>query len=214
MVPYSGAFNEQGFAIIRNAISNDTCELLTDYVNFKAQCKPHVRKGDVVSGVHREYGDPLMEMFLDKLTPMIEAVTHLQLWPTLSFYYAYKNGDRLNRHKDRNSCQIVAGLCIGADENFKKNNQQWPLIIEKTGKAIPIALNYGDILVFKGHETEHWREAFTGAWFVSAIFGYVDKNGPLSFQKYDQRKRLGLPHIGMLRWYYGVIKNKWLGSFL
>ena len=207
MVSYSGEFHEQRFTIIKNAISKECCELLTEYANFKAKHKPHVKTGDALSGVHREYGDPLMEMFLEKLTPMIEEVTHLQLWPTLSFYYAYKNGDQLNPHKDRSSCQIVAGLCIGADDDFKNNNQPWPLIIENEGKPIPITLDYGDILVFKGHETQHWREAFTGAWFISAIFGYVDKNGPFSFQKYDQRKRLGAPHIGMLRWYYGLIKN-------
>ena len=111
-------------------------------------------------------------------------------------------------HKDRSSCQIVAGLCIGADEEYKKNHHNWPLIINDNGTPTPIALDYGDIVVFKGHETEHWREPFTGSWFLSAIFAYVEKEGPYSFQKYDQRKRLGNPHVGMFHWIYGCLKNK------
>ena len=68
------------------------------------------------------------------------------------------------------------------------------------GKTEAVALEIGDVLIFKGHETEHWREVFSGNWFSSAIFGYVDKNGPFAFQKYDQRAALGKPHVGMFRW--------------
>jgi hypothetical protein len=104
----------------------------------------------------------------------------------------------------------VAGLCVGADETFKKEHphEGWPLMVNDKENPRAIPLNYGDLVIFKGYETEHWREAFSGDWFVSAIFAYVDKNGPLSFQKYDQRKKLGLPHIGMFRWCYGCIKDR------
>jgi hypothetical protein len=169
---------------------------------------PKTRKTKgVLPNVHREYGDFMMETLLAKLTPLIEEATGLELWPSLSFYYTYKNGNQLQKHKDRNSCQIVAGLCIGADDEFKKIKGKWPLILTLDGKPETIDLDYGDIVIFKGSETEHWREIFTGSWFVSAIFGYVDKHGPFAFQKFDQRKSLGKPHVGMFNWSYGCLKN-------
>ena len=196
------------YIVIKNAVSKDVCAFLSDYVNFKANFAPNIKKNDALKEVHREYADPVMETLLETLTPKIEQATSLALWPTLSFCYKYQHGNQLAPHKDRSSCQIVAGLCIGADEEYKKNHHNWPLIINDNGTPTPIALDYGDIVVFKGHETEHWREPFTGSWFLSAIFAYVEKEGPYSFQKYDQRKRLGNPHVGMFHWTYGCLKNK------
>ncbi|NNM59110.1 MAG: hypothetical protein HKM04_04780, partial [Legionellales bacterium] len=199
--------NGENYIIIKNIISKDICEFLSSYVIFKSNLKSNIRKNDALSGVHREYGDLVIEMLLEKITPQIEKATGKELWPTLSFCYLYKKGDKLTPHKDRSSCQFVAGLCIGADPDFKKLPEGWPLIINDDGKPNPIALDYGDMVIFKGHETEHWREAFSGVWFVSAIFGFVEKNSYFNFQKYDQRKMLGKPHVGMFRWYYGCIKN-------
>ncbi len=194
------------YIIIKGAVSPELCDFMANYATFKESVKPNAKKGILIN-VHREYGDFLMETMLNNLTPLIEKATGLALWPTLSFYYVYKNGHQLQKHKDRSSCQIVAGLCIGADEGFKKENGQWPLILNIEGRPVPISLDYGDILIFRGSETEHWREAFTGKWFVSAIFGYVEKNGPYAFQKFDQRKSLGRPHVGMFNWSFGYLKN-------
>ena len=199
--------DKKSHIIVKNVLSNDLCELLASYANLKATMKSNTRK-DMLKNVHREYGDFMMETLLAKLTPLVEEATGLELWPTLSFYYTYKNGTRLEKHKDKSSCQIVAGLCIGADDEFKKINGKWPLILNLNGEIEPIDLDYGDMVIFKGHETEHWREGFTGAWFVSAIFAYVDKHGPFAFQKFDQRNALGKPHVGMFHWTYGCIKER------
>lgn len=192
--------------IIKNVLSKDVCELLANYANFKASLKSNTKK-DALANVHREYSDCLMETLLAKLTPVVEKATGLELWPTLSFYYTYKNGNDLKKHKDRSSCQIVAGLCIGADTEFNSTHGTWPLLLNLDGKTESIALDFGDIVIFNGSETEHWRNQFTGTWFVSAIFGFVDKHGPFAFQKFDQRKALGKPHVGMFNWTYGCIKN-------
>lgn len=192
--------------VLKQAISPETCALLSNYVRFKASVNPNIKK-DRLKNVHREYGDMLMEMHLDQLTPLIEEATHSKLWPTHSFYYLYTHGTQLETHKDRNSCQIVAGLCIDADETFKKNQQSWPLILNIHGEPEHFALDMGDLIIFRGFETQHWREKFTGDWFISAIFAYVEKDSPYAFQKFDQRSSLGKPHVGMFRWMWGCIKN-------
>lgn len=201
-------WNQHGFVVLKQVVSPEMCQMLCDYVHLKARVRPNIKKNDALTGVHREYADPLMETLLDKLTDQVEVATGLSLWPTLSFYYLYRQGNELTPHKDRSSCQIVAGLCIGSDKAFQQGKGSWPLVLDCHGKPVPVHLNPGDLLIFKGHETTHWREVFQGAWFVSAIFGYVEKKGPFAFQKYDQRKQVGMPHIGMFHWLYGCIKNK------
>ncbi len=197
-------FEQNGYLIIKNILSKDNCELLCNYTRLKAQIKPKVHKGnDPLANIHREYGDPMMETLLQKFTPSIEQATGLELWPTLSFYYHYSHGNILNPHKDRDSCEIVAGLCIGADDQYKKNEGSWPLVLKINNQPVSVKLDYGDLVIFKGHSTEHWREQFTGEWFVSAIFAYVDKHGKNAYQKYDQRKAIGKPHVGMTKWLLG-----------
>lgn len=195
------------YLMIRSAVSQEVCQLLTDYALLKSKCQYHTRKNDLLANVHREYADPLMELFLERLKPTVEKATGLELWPTLSFYYTYSKNQQLMKHKDRPSCEIVAGLCLGADQTFQEKQITWPLMIDDQGKETAIHLSPGDLVIFKGYETTHWREPFEGDWFVSAIFAYVDKNGPLSFLKYDQRQHLGDKHIGMFNWSFGFIKN-------
>lgn len=203
------SFEQKKHVVLNNVISKENCALLADYARFQAQLHPNVRKkGDPLAHVHRAYGDPLMEVLLEQLTPLVEKATGLTLWPTLSFYYTYTHGNQLAPHKDRSSCEIVVGLCIGADEAFNLSGDCWPLVLDLEGKPQPIALKAGDAVIFKGHETTHWREVFTGVWFVSAIFAYVDKQGAYAFQKYDQRKYLGAKHVGMFRWTWGCAKQR------
>lgn len=190
--------------VLKQAISKEACALISEYLRFKSSLKPNLKK-DRLANVHREYADPMMDMFLEKLRPSIEEATQLKLWPTLSFYYLYKEGTLLEKHRDRSSCEIVAGLCIDADPEFKKQGKTWPLQMTIKGKPKAIDLDYGDLVIFRGSETEHWREAFTGSWFISAIFAYVDKEGPQAFQKFDQRAALGTGHVGMLRWSFKVL---------
>ncbi len=192
--------------VLKKALSAEACALLSNYVRFKAKVNPNI-KNDRLKNVHREYGDMLMDMYLDQLTPLIEEATQSSLWPTHSFYYQYTNGTKLVKHKDRSSCQIVAGLYIDADEDFKKDNKHWPLFLNVQGKTEAFPLDVGDLVIFRGFETEHWREAFTGNWFISAIFAYVEKDSPYAFQKFDQRSSLGKPHVGMFRWMWGCVKN-------
>lgn len=209
MIQDGPVIHKPPYYILQQVISPQFCDLLADYALFKEKLKPNVtKKVDPLDNVHREYGDPLLELLLEKLTPKIEQTLGCKVWPTLSFYYVYHEGNRLQPHSDRSSCQWVASLCIGANPEFKNSDQSWPLVIKNQNQTIDIHLQYGDILLFKGHETEHWREKFSGHWFVSAIFAFVEQDGPYAFQKYDQRSALGKPHIGMFRWSFGCLKQQ------
>ena len=217
MLSHARVVDKKHYVVIKQALSADACELLATYAHFKANVKAisnRSRSSDPLKDIHREYGDRMIEALVETVTPLVERATGRELWPTLSFYYTYKNGNQLKKHKDRSSCQLVAGLYIGADDDYKTSHASWPLYLNVEGQPEAVALDVGDLVIFNGHETEHWREPFTGTWFVSAIFGFVDKQGPFAFQKYDQRVSLGKPHIGMFRWLYGCIKQKIRGLLI
>ncbi|HVT62119.1 MAG TPA: hypothetical protein VHD33_01355 [Legionellaceae bacterium] len=197
------------YIILKQILSEEACHFLTEYTLFKAKARPNTKKHiDPLDNVHREYADPVMELLLAQLQPLVQKALERDIWPSLSFYYVYTHGNALQKHTDRSSCEWVAGLCIGADPDFKTTHHTWPMQLKLDDGQETIALDYGDLLIFQGHTIEHWREPFMGQWFISAIFGYVEQDGPYAFQKYDQRKALGTPHIGMFRWAIGCLKNK------
>lgn len=196
------------YIIVKSVISKEICTLITKYVELKTKNKRNVLKGnDPLANVHREYADPLMETILQELTPTVEnKIGNIALYPALSFYLTYFNGGLLKPHKDRDSCEVVASIYYGSDESFEKKS--WPILLQLDGNTKEIHLDKGDMVIFQGNETTHWRNKYEGNWYVSSILGYVYKNGENSYQKYDQRKNLGLPHVGMFKWSLGKIKNK------
>lgn len=203
-------FKTDNFVKLPALISKEICDLMARYILLKRDLKPNIRRGkDPLANIHREYGDPLMEVILGDITKQIEAVTGISLWPTLSFCYGYQKGNELMAHKDRASCEIVVSLKIGCDEQYKKDFDDWPLYFKHQEKSQNVQLDVGDALIIKGHEIEHWREPFEGEWFASAIFAFVDKNGKNAYQKFDQRKKLGKPHIGIFRWYGRMLWEKY-----
>jgi hypothetical protein len=77
------------------------------------------------------------------------------------------------------------------DKNFYPN-YNWPMFIKKNNKEIPVYLNPGDMLVYKGHEIEHWREPFLGINHAQVFLHYNEKNGKFN-NLYDNRPMLGVP---------------------
>lgn len=196
-------FLQQGFCVVPALLSAELSAFLAEYAVLKRATKPNIyrNKSDTLSQIHREYADPAMEVLLARLHVWVELFTGMSLWPTLSFYYTYANGNELKKHKDRECCEVVACACLGLDPEYQKSKQHWPIYVETLqGEAYPVCLNPGDVVLFKGSQLHHWREAFDGKWCVSAIFAYVDRQGENAFLKYDQRRALGHKHVGMLFW--------------
>ena len=98
---------------------------------------------------------------------------------TYTYARVYYRGAKLEKHKDRPSCEFSTTLNLGGD--------QWPIFIDDK----KILLKPGDMLVYEGCKYEHWRERFDGVYCVQVFLHYADeKNKDL---KYDGRPFLGLP---------------------
>ena len=131
-----------------------------------------------------------MDTLLLKTLPIMEKHTGMKLIPTYSYARIYKNGDILDRHKDRFSCEVSTTMNLGGDE--------WPIYIEPSGEkdkdGIKVTLKPGDMLVYKGALYEHWREPFEGEDCGQVFLHYNnEKTEGADNNTYDSRPHLGLP---------------------
>ena len=120
----------------------------------------------------------------------MEKEMELKLNETYSYARIYKKGDILHRHKDRYSCEISTTLNLGGDE--------WPIHLEPSGEegkeGVEVTMQPGDMLVYKGCDLEHWREAFEGENCGQVFLHYNDASKKdANKNKFDGRPFLGLP---------------------
>ena len=140
-----------------------------------------------VPGSPAAYADPKMEELLERLRPRVQKITGLKLFPTYSYWRAYLPGAVLARHTDRPSCEISVTVNLG-----QRSRQPWPIWIEGAEGALPVIMEPGDAVVYRGIECPHWRERFEGQVAVQVFLHYVDQNGLYAKWKYDKREALAI----------------------
>jgi hypothetical protein len=69
----------------------------------------------------------------------------------------------------------------------------WHLGVETvTGEKIYVEQEIGDIIIYKGSDLYHWRDAYQGSEQINAFMFYVRSNGPRAELKFDTRPLLGM----------------------
>ena len=199
-------FNENSYVVIKEVVDKTTVNLFYSYtmkkINrnlYKLKNNPELYSttydmtfGDKDSGFNslNFYGDEFCETILEALHPKMQEFTGLELLPEYGYLRLYQKDDILPYHNDRPSCEISTTLCIGY-----KGEQAWPIWLENKNKdKIPVNLEPGDMLVYKGCDLFHWRDKYDGENHLQAFLHYNDKNGPHGLI-YDGRETLGTPAI-------------------
>ena len=183
-------FNKNGYTIIKNALSAELLDFVTQYALFDEMQDYSKDSSPIIEGSpHSKYADPVMETILINLQNKIEEATGLELYPTYSYYRVYRPGNDLKPHRDRESCEISATLCF----NFNYEDYDWPIYMDGN----KVSQQSGDLVIYKGIELEHYRDMFDleqeDAWHVQGFFHYVDRHGPYKNFKFDQRENIGMP---------------------
>ena len=196
---------KNNYKIIRQVISKELTDFVYSYFLMKRNVARKMYDDRYISQSNYDYGrwneeqipetyshyaDIAMETLLQNLQPKMEEETGLKLTPTYSYARIYKKGDILHRHKDRYSCEVSTTLNLGGDD--------WPIYLEPSGEegkeGVRIDMQPGDMLVYKGCDVEHWREAFEGENCGQVFLHYNDASDPKAEEnKYDKRPFLGLP---------------------
>jgi len=208
------SFKKKGYLVVKEAIPKSLASFLTGYFLLKRRVvrtfldvrwiSPFATEwgswtDKQVPNTYSQYADIAMENLLQMTRPLMEKKTGLKLTPTYSYARIYKNGDILTRHKDRESCEISTTIFLGGfpwpifiEPNTKKGKETPLGYMSANTKGVEVLLQPGDMLVYKGCELEHWREAFKGEYCVQ-VFLHYNREGK-NDNKFDGRPFLGLPH--------------------
>jgi len=204
----SDFFKENNFVVISNVLDHQALALLRSYTISSVRRADYLQTyhpdkfhgkleglfGDgQVNGAYYRYGDPMFDSLMVLIKGQVEEFTGLSLLENYTYWRMYETGNDLERHIDRYSCEISATMCIGHDSsNLENPSDVWPIWVKDHNEIeIPIKLNPGDVLIYKGCEIEHWREEFKGLNQSQVFLHYnVDNQSSLI---YDGRPILGIP---------------------
>ena len=200
-------FKKNKYVVIKQAISKELAAFVANYFLMKKQVYDTCRQRRFISPyevllgeyegadgqiphTYCSYADIAMETLMLKCQAMMEKTTGLKLTPAYTFARIYKNGDVLQRHKDRFSCEISTTMNLAGDP--------WSIYLEPSGKeglkGIKVDLKPGDMLVYSGCELEHWRNKFKGKEHIQVFLHYNNKKTPGAKENmFDKRPHLGLP---------------------
>jgi len=187
-------FKRNKYLDIKKLIPLDVCKIITKYSLLKEEFEfSPERAGEQVENAHSVYSDTLMETMLHFLQSHLENQTGLSLCPTYSYYRVYRPGMQLDKHVDRESCEISTTVCFGHNYVNVDPGYNWGMYVASKQEAI--SQNPGDLIIYRGTELAHWRNTFeagAGSYQVQAFFHYIDKNGPYypAFS-FDRRKSIG-----------------------
>jgi len=178
-------FGELGYEVIRQAVSPDMITVLENYARMQRFNKYYLHDDDTNS--QWRYADVMGESLLLHLQPLMEKISGCQLYPTNSVLRIYQNGGVLKRHIDRPTCEYSATLTVGYEAG-----ELYPIWVQSNNESVPVYLDRGDMLIYKGCEIPHWRETFTGRTWIQLFLHYVDAKGEFSQYKNDGRLMIGM----------------------
>jgi len=181
-------FARTHYGIVRGAISPDAAAIAVSYMQILYDYYQPTLMFDERQQSYGRYNDPLGESVLGDVWPKVKALSGLDLLPTYSFLRMYRHGGVLRKHVDRPSCEVSATLFLGSDAT-------WPIGVEVDGEARLVHLEPGDLMLYRGCEVPHWRDAFGGQYSVHMFLHFVEAGGANAHLLYDERAGLGAPQM-------------------
>lgn len=183
--PQDNDFDTRRYAVARGVFDADQMALFSTYALLQQRYPKYYAPESMTASLGR-YADAFGETLLLAAKPAVERASRRELLPCYSFLRIYRQGSGLAKHVDRPSCEISASMTIGFDAPAV-----WPLCLESNGEVRAVDLAPGDLLVYKGAELPHWRDRFTGQYWVQLFLHYVDAHGDYTAYKFDGRGYIG-----------------------
>lgn len=122
---------------------------------------------------------PCVKMLVKKI-PDVSKLCGAEVLPTYTYGRVYNKGEVLNRHRDRDACEISLTV------NLEKDEIDWPIWIEKpNGEEVSHTLNPGDALLYLGCTADHWRKVYEGKRHMQVFFHYVMAESPRARTFFD-----------------------------
>ncbi len=176
-------FLENNYVVIPNFINSYRANELSE--EYKEYCLENNLSGDDQSpNSHSCYNYiSFLELLCEK-TQEVSSILEETVLPTYVYSRVYLNGSVLERHTDRDACEISLTVHLSGDK-------PWPIYIKTpSGEEKKIILNSGDALMYRGREAEHWRENFEGQYYTQIFLHYVRSRGECAYAYFDKKKEI------------------------
>lgn len=147
-------FERYGYKVVQNAYDMENHrDGLRDLFKY-AKALPDSDPDEGSPGSPAYYNDIEIRKLLIRLMPLVERSTGLSVYPTYGYMRRYGSNGVLERHRDRNACEISCTVCIGFD-----GERGWPIWVKDyEGTEHEVCQMPGDLLIYRGIDLEHWRE--------------------------------------------------------
>ena len=181
----AAVFESNGYVVVKQFISKLMCDYIDENIKLLEAASSFDYGDTQVEKAFSAASPTITETLLDVVTPILSHQINCELYPTYSYLRIYMNGAVLEKHTDRNSCEVSATIPLSYD-----SPAIWPLFLETSERGIRVELEPGDALIYKGIELPHWREPFAGERQVQVFLHYVRKDGEYSDFRFDKRPHL------------------------
>ena len=172
---------ENNYLVIPNFISPARAKLLSN--EFKLHCQQqNILGDDQAPNSHAVYNHiSFLELLCEK-TPEVSSLLEETVLPTYSYARVYNEGSDLEKHTDRDACEISLTMHLDGD-------YPWPIWIETPQQEKRfVSLNPGDAMIYLGRIAPHWREEYKGNYYSQVFLHYVRSRGECSYAYFDNKK--------------------------
>lgn len=179
-------FDDKKYLLLKNIVSREILDIAWRYYRSYVTVQGYYETDDDTYSLDR-YADAFGEALIPDVQEKIEACIGRKLIPTYSYARIYTTESRLTKHVDRGSCEISATMTVG----YRNVDGLWPINIESDGVDLPIELDIGDAMLYKGMQVPHWRDSLPKGVWCQLFFHFVEANGSMADHQFDRRPRLG-----------------------
>jgi hypothetical protein len=175
---------DQGYLIERSALPTLFLQCLCRYLR-ELRSQGYFRLGDPqCSGRLSIKDEPIVAAAHSSFGRMLQSMLGQPVLPSPSAFHLYRAGAVVERHTDRAEMKWNVAVAIDRTPGNAARAKVSPLKLELRGGAIAeVDLFPGDIVVYSGTDTPHWRDKLKGpAELGLASYHFVDQShvGPRS----------------------------------
>jgi hypothetical protein len=173
---------QNNYIIIPNFISSYKATELA--LEFEDYCQKNNLTGDPQApNSYSKYNYiSFLELLCEK-TQEISSILEESVLPTYTYSRIYFNQSVLEKHTDRDACEISLTLHLTGDK-------PWPIYIKTpSGEERSVILQPGDAMMYLGKIAEHWRNSYEGEKYSQIFLHYVRSRGDCSYAYFDKIKK-------------------------
>jgi len=173
---------DRDYTFLKNFISKEESTLAYNYSLVKA-INPFQTEDSQTICWDLRVNDSIGLALLYSVKKKMEAYANKKLFPTYCYYRIYKEGSTLSPHKDRESCEYSATICLGYNNSNMPDHYNWPFVVD--GNLF--LMEPGDAVLYKGCDAIHSRIGkYRGIAQTQIFLHYVDAEGPFKDFKHDK----------------------------